>query len=129
MTLPDGANTYTYIYDSYNLSSVQNPDGTYHQYAHGAWPFTNLITKLYDENGTDYASWTYDGTTGKAITSSLAAEVNQTAIAYTTSTVSTVTDALGNTTSYVLTTLNNQVKPTTVYGVAEPGRRRRIIHL
>jgi RHS repeat-associated protein len=120
MTLPDGTTKFGYSYDSYNnLASVNNPDGTYHQYAHGAWPFTNLITDYYDEDANDYASWTYDSQ-GRGATQSLAAGVNQETLAYTTSTLSTITDALGNTTSYVLTGNFGNIVPTTVGGVPSP---------
>jgi RHS repeat-associated protein len=117
LTLPDGTNNFGYGYDQYNnLAWVKNPDGTTYQYQHGAWPFTNLITGKYDENGSHYAIYTYDSQ-GRALTSSSAAGVDLTTLGYTTSTLSTVTDALGNTTSYTLTGNFGAIVPTTVGGV------------
>lgn len=122
MTLPDGTNTFGYGYDGYNnLAYVINPDGTAHQFGHNDWPFHNLITDLLDEDGNLYAHWTYDST-GRALTSEHAtgSGVDKMSLTYTSTSSTTITDALGNAHTYALTSNSGLVQPTAVTGVPDP---------
>ncbi len=116
MTLPNGTNKVSYAYDDWNqLSYVINPDGTQRTYGHDGI-FHNLITALLDENGTLYSQWYYDAN-GRAISSELAAGVDAKSLTYTSTNAVTVTDALGNTTSYSLTKNFGLTQPTAVNGI------------
>jgi RHS repeat-associated protein len=77
-TMTDPASqVYTYAYDTHNnLASVNYPDNTLpggvtvqYKYENGTW--THALTGIVDENSTRYATWTYDGTTGRALSSYL----------------------------------------------------------
>jgi YD repeat-containing protein len=119
MTVPDGG-TYTYAYDSNNnLTSVTHPDSSVRRYVYGNTSFPNALTGIIDEDGHQYASWTYD-TQGRAISSQHAGGADLTAVAYHADGTSSVTDADGNTHSYALVTQFSLVKPTALGGVPYP---------
>jgi RHS repeat-associated protein len=59
MTNPAGR-LYTYGYDSYgNLTSVTYPDNSVVQYLYTYPSFPNALTGIIDENGNQYATWSY----------------------------------------------------------------------
>ena len=102
MTDPAG-NIYTYAYDANdNLTSVTypNPNGTtpiqrIYQYADTNLP--HALTGIVDEDGNQYATFTYNDTTGNATSTTHAGSANQYSLAYT-------TDSSGNPTSTAVTT-------------------------
>jgi len=114
MIVPDG-NVFNYAYDQYNnLRSVTLPDGNARMYGYSNPLFVNLMTSLYDENG-NKSSWTYDST-GRALTSQMYNGTQLLTLSYTTSTSTKAVDALGNTTTYALTTNSGLVQPSSVNG-------------
>jgi RHS repeat-associated protein len=115
MSVPDG-NKFSYGYgQNNNLAYVKHPDGTFRSYQYQLIGFPNLMTGIYDENGNLAASWTYDNT-GRALTSQRANGVQLLTLSYTSTGVTTAVDALGNTTSYALTTNSGLVQPSSVNG-------------
>ena len=119
MTVPDGG-VFDYAYDNNNNPIyVVHPDSSVRIYQFANPTFPNLMTGIIDENGNNYASWAYDSL-GRVTTSQLAGGVQMTSLAYTSTATSKVTDALGNTHTYALTTFNGFVKPTAQGGVPYP---------
>jgi RHS repeat-associated protein len=119
MTVPDGG-VFTYGYDANNnLISVTHPDASVRKYLYGITAFPNALTGITDENGSPFASWTYD-TQGRAITSQHAGGADLTTVTYNAAGTSTATDADGNAHTYTLTTLFNVVKPTALSGAVYP---------
>jgi len=125
---------YRYGYDAnLNLASVTYPDGKVRQYLNNetadvAASMPQAVTGIVDENGTRYATYTYDAQ-GRATSSShfrdaqATVPVDQTQIAFATDTSgnplsSLVTDARGTQRTYGLTSILNLVKGT---GVNQPG--------
>jgi len=94
---------------------VTYPDGTTKQYLSKNTSFVNALTGIIDENGSRFATYTYD-TQGRAISSQHAGGAELTNITYNGDGTSTVTDANGNTHSYGFTTQFGVVKPTVLSG-------------
>ena len=118
MTVPDGG-VYSYAYDKFgNLVSVTHPDKTVRKYVYGNATYPNFLTGIIDENGSRFATWTYD-TMGRAITSEHAGGVELTSVAYATN-ASTVTDANGAAHTYNFETQFNVIKPISLTGVPIP---------
>jgi RHS repeat-associated protein len=76
------------------LTSVTNLDGTTRSYVYGNGLFLSALTAEVDENGTNYASWTYDSQE-RGISSQFAGGANTTSLVYNADGSVTVTDALG----------------------------------
>ena len=137
MTDPAGG-TYLYTYSgpllTDNLTTVTYPDGKIRTYLYGetanvsATPaagisYTHALTGILDENGTRYASWTYDAN-GLATSSehgAFGSGIDHVGLAYTapdangnSSTV--VTDPRGNVRTYTFSTLLGVVKNTGITG-------------
>jgi len=94
MVDPSGA-TYGYAYDvNNNLVSVTYPDGGIRKYVYENASYPNALTGLIDENGSRYATWTYDAQ-GLAISSSLAGGVQATTLGFNADGSTTVVDARG----------------------------------
>jgi RHS repeat-associated protein len=122
LSTPDGL-TITYGYNSSGqngtandrlISVSYNTTPTTSQtylYANASFPFE--MTGIQDENGNTYLSWTYD-INGRATSSSFGSSVNTTTIAYTSSTTSTVTNALGVTDTYTFSLTNGMYKVTQI---------------
>lgn len=86
---------YHYAYDDTgNLISVTYPDDTTRQYLYENSAFPSALTGLIDENGSRFATWTYDAQ-GRAVGSVLAGGVEPVSITYNSDGSSTVTDARG----------------------------------
>jgi RHS repeat-associated protein len=115
MKLPDGSSTYNYGYDTNNnLAYAENPDGYYRTYSYGLNPDVDLLTGIADEDGNQFATWTYDST-GRALTSQHGGGADKISLSYTTTSV-TVTDANSNALTYTTTTQNNLVKLSSLSG-------------
>lgn len=95
VTVPGGRN-FQYVYnDSYgNLNAVTGPDNLNRQYIYGNSTYKNLLTSIVDENGSTYASWSFD-TQGRATSSQLGAGANSITVGYNSLGQSTVTEAAG----------------------------------
>ena len=60
MIAPDGG-VYVYAYDgNNNLISVTHPDGSQRRYLYGNASFPNALTGIVDEDGNQFAAWSYD---------------------------------------------------------------------
>ncbi|MBR0968506.1 RHS repeat protein [Bradyrhizobium diazoefficiens] len=95
MMVPDGGN-YTYHYDTHgNLTGVTRPDSSLRQYLYENASLPNALTAIIDENGTRFASWTYDSV-GRAITSQHAGGVEAVTLSYANNGTTGVRDAIGN---------------------------------
>jgi YD repeat-containing protein len=114
--------TVTYLYDAYgNLIQVtkafadgQSTNRTYH-YENANLPYA--LTGITDEAGIRYATWSYN-TQGQAISSSHAQGADATTLSYQGETATTVTNALGKSTTYHYQTLGDVKRLTSVEGVA-----------
>jgi len=114
VTTPDGATQYAY--DSLDrLVSVTHPDGTARQYQYGNTSYPNALTAVIDENGSPYASISYDPA-GRALQSSLAGQVLATSVNYTNASSPVITDAYGVSRTYQYTTINGRQKLTAIAG-------------
>ncbi len=138
MTDPAGG-VYLYTYDANNnLSSVSYPDGKTRTYLYGetaevsATPnpgvsYLHSMTGLLDENGTRYATWTYDAA-GRATSSENGATgsgINKVSMAYATpvsgNSTTSVTDVRGTIRTYNFGTMLGVVKNTGITGSACDG--------
>ena len=94
LTLPDQA-TIQYAYDELgNLASVTYADGKSITYKYESMNFPQAMTAWVDESNASYVTWTYDATTGKALSSGLAGNVDTSVLSYNGS-ATTMTDNLG----------------------------------
>ena len=101
ITTPEATNI-VYMYDSQSrLVRVTYPDNTSRQYLYEDIARPLLLTGLLDQNGTRFASWSYDGQ-GRAVSSTQPLGVNNVQLSYgatsSTSLISSatlVTDAFG----------------------------------
>jgi RHS repeat-associated protein len=117
LVTPDGT-TITYGYTASsggkNLTSVTYPTSpsTSLTYVYGSPTLYNALTEVIDENGNNFLSWTYDSQ-ARALTSTVGngANAETTTFSYGSGTT-TVTNALGVTDTYTLTSLNNMQKIT-----------------
>ena len=137
MTDPIGG-AYLYTYSdttaTANLTTVTYPDGKVRTYLYGetanvsSTPNTGVsyahdLTGIVDENGTRYASWTYDAA-GRAISSehgAFGSGIDHVGLSYGTPDLSgnsttTVTDVMGTTRSYTFSTLLGVVKNSGITG-------------
>lgn len=90
-----GGGTYTYTYDGNgNLHTATYPDNSMVQYVYEDSVHIHALTGIIDENGSRYATWTYD-TQGRAISSQHAGGVdNFTVNGYTTDGSGNISQAL-----------------------------------
>ncbi|WP_266169716.1 RHS repeat domain-containing protein [Dyella subtropica] len=94
LTLPDGK-TVQYGYDtSGHLTGVTYADGRTIGYQYSNTNFPQALTAWVDESNATYATWSYDTTTGMAITSALAGNVDTSTLSYN-GNATTLTDNLG----------------------------------
>jgi YD repeat-containing protein len=136
-TDPSGGQ-YTYTYGgpptSGNLTSVKYPDGKTRTYLYGeaanvsATPnagvsYAHALTGIIDENGTRYASWTYDAA-GRATSSehgAFGSGIDHVGLVYTApdangNSTTAVTDPRGNIRTYTFSTILGVVKNTGITG-------------
>ncbi|WP_243640704.1 RHS repeat-associated core domain-containing protein [Thiogranum longum] len=107
-----------YRYDaSNNLEYVDNADGTTKQYHYEDANFPNVLTGITDERGIRYATWTYDAQ-GRASRGTHAGNAERVDITYNTDGTRTVTNSLGQSSTYT-TTVQQGVSLLT--GVLGPG--------
>jgi RHS repeat-associated protein len=119
MTVADGG-IYTYAYDAAgNLVSVTRPDGAARKYIYDDAKFRHALTGIIDENGSRYATWTYDAK-GRAISSQHVGGVDLTTVAYNANGTTSATDADGNTHTYLLQTQFGVIEPTALTGAPYP---------
>ena len=137
LTDPAGG-TYLYTYSdataTANLTTVKYPDGKTRTYLYGepanvsATPavgvsYAHALTGIIDENGTRYASWTYDAQ-GRATSSEhgpYGSGIDKVSLTYTApdangNSTTTVTDVMGTTRTYSFSTLLGVVKNTGITG-------------
>lgn len=109
--LKDPANgSYLYEYNaSGSLIKVTYPDMHVRQYVYENTTFLNALTGIVDENGARFATWTYDVTTGKAISSEHANSAGKVTFTFGTA-ANSVTDAGGATRSYAIQVINGYSK-------------------
>jgi RHS repeat-associated protein len=103
------------------LQSVTYPDTTSRTYAYtDVNPINRFaLTGITDENGNGYATWTYDSTTGRALSSKLGSSANLTTISYDDTTPArTVTNALGKQTIYYLASFQGNFRVSSAAGQA-----------
>ena len=120
ITLPNNTKI-QYEYTGDELTGVVYPDGIRKTYQYtsltiGGALEPSLLTDIIDENGTNYAHWTYDSTTGFAKSSEHAGGVNKYQISYT-------NDANGQPQSVVVTNplgAQSTFSLTRVLGVGQP---------
>lgn len=95
MTDP-GGKVFSYGYDATNdnLISVTYPDGTVRNFLYENGTFKDALTGIRDENGSRYATWSYD-TQGRAVSSQHAGGAERVDLAYQTDGSVIATDALG----------------------------------
>ncbi|MGO4503838.1 RHS repeat-associated core domain-containing protein [Dyella sp. 2YAF14] len=115
VTLPDSG-TLTYAYDRVgNLQSVQYPDNSIRTYVYNESNLTNggtptsAMTGLVDEASTRFLTTAFDST-GRAISTYLAGNVNATSVTYNADGSSTVQYALGGSTTINFAAANNAVQ-------------------
>jgi len=118
---------YTYSYDSFHsLVSVTYPDGKQRSYTYNGFGNSgvkNQLISIVDENGTQFASYSYD-MYGTAIASQHAGGADAVAVSYSstgydiTSQTASVTDALGAVRTFQYQTVAGSLRNT---GVSQPG--------
>ncbi|WP_162578390.1 RHS repeat-associated core domain-containing protein [Variovorax sp. PBS-H4] len=111
VTLPD-ARVLRYQYDGVGrLSSVAYPDGKTRTFLYENAAFAQALTGILDENGSRWATFTYDAT-GRAITTELAGSVERYQVSYPYDKTATVTDPLGTTRQYAYGSANGKLAVT-----------------
>jgi YD repeat-containing protein len=131
-----GVYTYTYSGITYtaNLISVDYPDGKIRTYLYGeaanvsstpaaGITYTHALTGILDENGTRYASWTYDSQ-GRAASSehgAFGSSIDHVGLVYGTpdangNSTTSVTDPRGNVRNYAFGTILGMLKNTGITG-------------
>ncbi|CAJ7870371.1 ImpA family type VI secretion-associated protein [Burkholderia pseudomallei] len=115
VTLPDQA-TVQYAYDTASrLSGVTYPDKSVVGYQYGNANFPQALTAWIDEAKATYATWSYDNTSGKAITSALAGNVDTSSLSYV-SNSTTLTDNLGTSRTYTYQDIAGALRVTAISG-------------
>jgi len=114
VTTPDGLVQYGYD-GAGNLTSVTHPDGTVRRYLYTDSQHANAVTGVVDENGTVFASISYDPQ-GRAVQSSLAGGVWASSVDYSTSGAPIVTDAFNVARKYQYGLVNGQQRLTAILG-------------
>lgn len=117
-TITDSAgNIFGYAYDSNNnLQTVSYPDGRVRTYVYENVAFPHALTGIVDENGSRYATFTYDAQ-GRAISSEHAFGANRITLTFNPDNTTTETDALNTSRTYSFQTVFRLVKNT---GVDQP---------
>jgi len=117
MTDPTGG-IYRYGYDANNnLVSVTYPDGTSKTYHYENTAFPHALTGITDENGSRFATYTYDAQ-GRGISTEHAGGVDRASLVYNADGSTTVTDALNTARTYQFQTILGVVKSK---GQSQPG--------
>jgi len=115
VTQPDGSSI-GYDYDSnQRLAKVTYPDTNFLKYEYKDGEISALLATIVDENGTDYASFTYDAD-GKANGDSLAGGADAVSIVYNADGSATITDALGAVRTYTYQVVEGRNKIATITG-------------
>jgi YD repeat-containing protein len=118
-TLTDPAGgIYHYAYDTNNnLIAVTYPDGTSKTYHYENTSFPHALTGITDENGSRFATYSYDAQ-GRGISTEHAGGVDRASLIYNADSSTTVTDALGTARTYQFQTILGVVKSK---GQSQPG--------
>ncbi|VAW88122.1 Rhs family protein, partial [hydrothermal vent metagenome] len=101
LTAPDGIYSYGYGVNV-NLETVTDPDTTSKTYLYEDSRFPYALTGVIDENGSRFATWSYD-IQGRAVASEHANGADLTTLAYNADGSTTVTNPLGKQTTYHFT--------------------------
>ena len=108
-------------YGVFLLQQVVYPDTTSKTYAYTDSVNHFALTGVTDEDNNSYASWTYDGTTGQALSSQNAGGANLTSIQYNETAnppTLTVTNPLGKQFLYTLNTFQGNYQVASIEGLA-----------
>src|SRR5262249_31264216 len=122
---PAGGN-YCFAYDvNNNLASITFPDAKVRTLVYNEASLTqgaalpNSLTGIVDENGDRFASFGYDAQ-GRAVSTEHAGGAERMTFAYTSPSVTTITDTFGVARSYGLTSLIGVVKNNSISGAPCP---------
>jgi len=121
MTDPDGQ-LYEYVYnrdgfsDDDNIESITFPDQSTRQYLYEDPNFPRALTGLMDENNDLFASWSYDATTGRAISSQHATGFERVDLDFNPDGSTTATDARSDQNTYGIANVQGVMKGTGVSG-------------
>jgi len=112
-TMTDSAgNVFGYAYDAANnLQSVTYPDGKVRTYLYENVALPQALTGIVDENGSRYATFTYDAQ-GRAISSEHAGGANRVTLTFNPDATTTEVDALNTSRTYNFQTVFRLVKNT-----------------
>jgi RHS repeat-associated protein len=106
----------------WTLAGVQYPDGKTLQYLYEDntnWINRFALTGIVDENGNRFATWTYDSTTGRTLSSQHAGGAELTTISYDdVANTRTVTNALGKQSVYHLAVFQGENQLQSIEGLA-----------
>jgi len=103
--------------DRFALTKVTYPDLTERKYTYSS--YRRLLTSIENENGVQYAQWTYDFSSGRATSSSHANDTGSYSLLYNGS-YTTVTNPLGLETTYEITTEAGKSRIKSVDSAATP---------
>jgi len=122
ITDPDGQE-YLYTYDEGdttlglgNLTSIRFPDLSTRRYLYEDPNFPSALTGLMDENNDLFASWSYDATTGRAISSQHATGFERVDLDFNPDGSTTATDARSDQNTYGIANVQGVMKSTGVSG-------------
>ncbi|OQW79871.1 MAG: hypothetical protein BVN35_00350 [Proteobacteria bacterium ST_bin11] len=120
VTYPDDLSS-RYQYDSQgNLSKVIYQDGSFKLYHYENTSYPHALTGITDENGSRYATWTYDSQ-GRANSSQHAGGVEQVALSYNNDGSTDVVDSFNASRHYTFQTILNVQKLTSISQPAGAG--------
>jgi YD repeat-containing protein len=120
VTYPDGLIS-QYQYDIQgNLSKVIYQDGSFKLYHYENTTFPHVLTGITDENGSRYATWTYDNQ-GRANSSKHAGGVEQVTLSYNGDGSTDVVDSFNASRHYTFQTILNVQKLTSISQPADAG--------
>ncbi|MDR3630014.1 MAG: DUF6531 domain-containing protein, partial [Desulfocapsaceae bacterium] len=110
------AGNFTFTYDSNsNLIRVTRPDGTFRVYEYTDARDIHNLTGIVDEAGIRIQTITYDSS-DRVVGSTLADGKDKVTIAYLSAQTRVITDALGNVSTYTLTSLNGMLRVQSMSG-------------
>ena len=118
ITDPDGqVYTYQYTEDPSRISAVVYPDNSQLTYLYEDADYPVHLTGIVDENGTRFATWTYDDL-GRAISSEHAGGVDETNLTFNVNGTVTVENAYGKDAIYTMATVQSIPRVTEIAGQA-----------
>jgi RHS repeat-associated protein len=102
---------YTFTYNSAGyLTKVTYPDTKFRQYTYATGGNAGALASIIDENGSTYASWTYD-TSRRAASSQHAGGAEAVTFTYNANGTATATDSFGSARTYAFELIDGALKP------------------